>query len=236
MGKGTAWALTIAGAVVMVLGIFGSDGIVELVFAVAGAALFGWGLQGFRQDDDRPTSRRRWLIPLIVFGSIALFVVAGLLFSDSGPDLEAVCQGVPAESAVAFETGDPPFPVFVRTGSEASYDEYIEAGVPSEWLGRSGDSVQLVLCLDRVETVSSGVLCPFESAGQEWEVEPFSVQYTATLREAQSASVLDSADLFAESPGCPFISAFQEGDESPVPRYSTDIQGLEAFLQPHVLP
>lgn len=236
MGQGTARALTIAGALLLILGIFAFEGIVELVFAVLGAALFGAGLRGIRQADDRRSGGRRWLIPLIALGAIGLLVVVGLLLSDSGPDLEAVCQGVPAESAVALATGEPPFPVFVRTGSESSYDEYTEAGLPSEWLWISGEPAQLVLCLDRVETVSSGVLCPFESEGQKWEVQPFSVQYTATLREAQTASVLDTADLFAESEGCPFFSVFQEGDETPVPRYSTDIQGLESFLQPHVLP
>jgi hypothetical protein len=157
-----------------------------------------------------------------------------VLAACSSTDLKAVCAGVGTESEVAYGSGDPPFLVYSVTGDGESYDEFTEAGIRSEWRWTDRDQrVDLVLCLDRVQVISDG-LCPFESQGTQWDVEPFSVRYGATLREAQTATVIDTAEFFAQSAGCPMFSVHREGSPSPVASYASELVGIETFLEPHV--
>jgi hypothetical protein len=67
-------------------------------------------------------------------------------------------------------------------------------------------------------------------------VEPFSVRYAATLSEAQTAVVLDEAEFFAQSDGCPVFSVHRDGSLSPSPSYASHLEGIDAFLEPCVAP
>jgi hypothetical protein len=141
---------------------------------------------------------------------------------------------VGTESDVAYGFGDPPFLVYSVTGDRGAYDEFTEAGIRSDWRWTDRDQrADLVLCLDRVQVISDG-LCPFESQGTKWEVEPFSVRYAATLREAQTATVIDTTEFFAQSAGCPMFSVHREGSPSPVASYASELVGIETVLEPHV--
>jgi hypothetical protein len=242
----------VGGALLLLVAIFMFSGGVELLGAVAGSYVFAIGLRDLRRksadqsqvasidSSTSPTSGRSVKLRRL-FGIIVVAVAFGMMglaayFQSSGDDLMAVCQGVGTESDVAYGSGEPPFLVYSVTGEDGAYDEFTEAGVQTEWRWNDRDeTVHLVLCLDRIEVFSRG-LCPFESDGTEWEVEPFSVTYAATLREAQTAAVVDEAEFFALSDGCPMFSVHRDGSPSRSPSYAAHLEGIDAFLEPYVTP
>lgn len=149
-------------------------------------------------------------------------------------DFATVCRGVGLEGASPYVAGDGRPLVIALTGETPEFSQM--SGLPDGWEPdfESYADTELVACLDRTAAVSDQVCDGYEDEGLSWSVEAFSATYDVTLRDAQTAEVIEETVFEAPSDGCPMFSFYSEGDPSPKPSYPSTTDALEAFLAPYI--
>ncbi len=149
-------------------------------------------------------------------------------------DFATVCRGVGLDGASAYVAGDGRPLVIALTGESPEFTQM--SGLPDGWEPdfESYAATELVACLDRTATVSDQICDGYEDEGLSWSVEVFSATYDVSLRDAQTAEIIEQTVFDAPSVGCPMFSFYSEGDPSPKPDYPSPTDALEAFLAPYI--
>lgn len=161
----------------------------------------------------------------------------------AGYSFDLTCKGTGLTKANPYQPGDGINQIIVMSDSTIGdqYDEYTQQfndGMPEAWFPQIVDGtfvydqVELVACIHRTAVAPIDIPCEFEDG---YSIKLHNATYEMTLRDPQTAAVIDQETVTNEA-SCPnMFSLFTEGqkeqDQFPVVE---DAQ-IQAFIEPYVV-
>ena len=160
----------------------------------------------------------------------------------AGYSFDLTCKGIGLTKANAYQPGDGINQAIVMSDSTIGdqYDEYTQQfndGMPEEWFPQIVDGtfvydqVELVACIHRTAVEPTDIPCDFEDG---YSIKVHNATYEMTLRDPQTAAVIDQQTVTNQG-SCPTMFSFftegqKEEDQFPVVE---DAQ-IQAFIESYV--
>lgn len=182
---------------------------------------------------------------------LIVLLTAVIVSCESAPDpdqdvygysFDLTCKGIGLTKANAYQPGDGINQTIVMSDSTigAQYDEYTQqftSNMPEDWFPQIVDGtfvydqVELVACIHRTAVEPVNIPCDFEDG---YSIQVHNATYELTLRDPQTADVIDQQMITNEG-SCPaMFSIFTEGQKKQDQFANVEDSQIQAFIEPYV--
>ncbi len=182
---------------------------------------------------------------------LIIVVTAVIVGCESAPDpdqdvagysFDLTCKDIGLTKANAYQPGDGINQIIVMSDSTIGdqYDEYTQqftGDMPEAWFPQIVDGtfvydqVELVACIHRTAVEPLDVPCEFEDG---YSLNLHKATYEMTIRDPQTAAILDTQTVTNEATCPTMFSLFTEGEKNPDQFPVVEDAQIQAFIEPYV--
>ncbi len=161
----------------------------------------------------------------------------------TGYSFDLTCKGIGLTKANSYQPGDGINQAIVMSDSTIGdqYDEYTQRfnrDMPEEWFPQIVDGtfvydkVELVACIHRTAVEPVNIPCDFEDG---YSIQVHNATYEMTLRDPQTAAVIDQQTVTNQG-SCPtMFSLFTEGQKEQDQFADVEDAQIQAFIESYVM-